>query len=372
MPGLKPGIDIGSGSGASNLVPAAQSEWRLDQGGDSQAQVTESGLQHLVQEVRGYVLCPHIQASWCREFRLPHVSVNAADGEAVDSGRRARIDKSTVQSATFLRHSQIGIYGVNAPASKGIDWRSLSWVAAMGVGAALVMILSALVSRDAARLSSSNKAADFADPAALQRFPPQPPGSSRNDAASISGMTLPGSIPDRTATSAPYIGNGSPSQSLSGQMKRLDAQFAAEPVDREWSSAKRKQLVDSLSVIEGKISSAQIDCRSLTCRVELRSVESESPDQQSKRNALWADEVIKRTGFLRGDTEFFPDQFTSLSYFSMKPWGTLQLPPEIPPEVAESFRQSLRNGSTRPRLGPEAATGGPSGSRPATVAPISR
>jgi hypothetical protein len=55
--------------------------------------------------------------------------------------------------------------------------------------------------------------------------------------------------------------------------------------------------------------------------------------------------VSARAGLIGVDTRFYSDEITSLSYFSKEPkrlTGEITLPPEIPPEIAESFRQHMR------------------------------
>jgi hypothetical protein len=146
-------------------------------------------------------------------------------------------------------------------------------------------------------------------------------------------------------------------------MKRAEADFDAEPVDVEWSTLKRNEIIGSLAAFESEVHSAQIECRSLTCRVELTSTNLESPDEQRQRTSLWARQVLEESGFVREDTRFYSDRFTTLSYFTMKPWNNgLELPPEIPEEVAESFRQAMRETAQR-QQGPASGTGGIAGSR---------
>jgi hypothetical protein len=139
--------------------------------------------------------------------------------------------------------------------------------------------------------------------------------------------------------------------------------FADEAVDPEWQAKKRKELTESLAAIENELASAQIDCRSTICRVELVARNAESPQDQARRLAAWGEEV-RRRGFVRMDSEFFPNGTTSLSFLSSRPIPTeAQLPPEFPPEVVESFRKGMQAGvgrgdsGTEPSMSPQTWTG---------------
>lgn len=103
------------------------------------------------------------------------------------------------------------------------------------------------------------------------------------------------------------------------------AEFFAESVNEEWQSRTRNEIIESLALIEGIASTAQIDCRSSTCRVELKwpaPAGEESDEQRQLRNqriAGWANEVVRRSGFVQSDTSQVANQPRSLSFFTMKP-----------------------------------------------------
>lgn len=170
-----------------------------------------------------------------------------------------------------------------------------------------------------------------------------------------SAAAMPADIPEleaREAVAAPVSQAPVLPDLLSSALltKSPAAEFASESVDEEWSSRKRNELIDSLTVLEGMVSTAQIDCRSSSCRVELKwpdPATAESEDQQRQRNqriGMWAGEVMKGSGFLRGDTDFGANRPTSLSYFTMKPLSRrAELPPGLSPEAAESSRRSMRD-----------------------------
>jgi hypothetical protein len=132
-------------------------------------------------------------------------------------------------------------------------------------------------------------------------------------------------------------------------MKSAEAAFAEENKDEEWSTRAWREVVETIDLVEGGLSQAQIDCRSSTCRVEMvwgRVVTDE--DQYLETIASWEKAVLRTGVFRSGRTEFFPERATSLSYFSTKGLTdtfSSTLPPEIPPEAAESFRQSLLEGA---------------------------
>jgi hypothetical protein len=161
---------------------------------------------------------------------------------------------------------------------------------------------------------------------------------------SPSGPAVPDS-PGSHAISTIFI-SPAPTAYLS-QKTRAEADFGVEPVDNAWSSRQWNEIKGSLALMEEVVSSAQIDCRSSTCRVELRwrdpysLAKYDSRDKHIQRIGVWQNEVMKRSGFLQGNTEFLADQFTSLSYFTVKPVPKQpELPPEFPPEAAEIFMRA--------------------------------
>ncbi|MEO6080218.1 MAG: M56 family metallopeptidase [Steroidobacteraceae bacterium] len=148
---------------------------------------------------------------------------------------------------------------------------------------------------------------------------------------------------------------------LSNLVNSPAAEFASESVDEEWSSRKRNEIIESMTLLEGVVSTAQIDCRSSSCRVELKwpkPATEESEDQRRQREnriAMWAQEVSKRSGFLRGDTGWVASQSSSLSYFTMKPISSrpwAEIPRELSPEAAESFTQTLPDSGEQLRQPP--------------------
>ena len=136
-------------------------------------------------------------------------------------------------------------------------------------------------------------------------------------------------------------------------MKSAEAAFAEEHEDQEWSSRMWREMIETINVIEGGVSNAEINCRSSTCRVELvwgRTVTDEG--QYLERIAAWEKGVLALGEFRSGRSEFFPESATSLSYFSKKGLTEVVssgLPPEIPLEFRMSFRQALREGAEEVR-----------------------
>jgi hypothetical protein len=127
-----------------------------------------------------------------------------------------------------------------------------------------------------------------------------------------------------------------------------EAAFDAEELDPDWRHQMFQELSASLAVIEQGMVSAQIECKSTTCRVELVSKVPESREERTSRLKVWFQE-IKQLGFHRVDTEFSSEGTASLSYLSTRPVNAAaQLPPEFPPEVADSFRRALRENERQP------------------------
>src|SRR5690606_24402382 len=73
---------------------------------------------------------------------------------------------------------------------------------------------------------------------------------------------------DRFAPPTPIAIGTSPPNFQSGQRAK-EAAFAAEHLDPEWRDQKFLDLSASLAVMAKEVESAQIDCRSSICRVEL-------------------------------------------------------------------------------------------------------
>jgi hypothetical protein len=148
------------------------------------------------------------------------------------------------------------------------------------------------------------------------------------------------------ATRSLVVGNSPPSSTYKSGLR--EAAFVSEAVDPDWRHRMFEELSARLAVIEQGIESAQIDCRSATCRVELVSRVAETREERMTRLKLWFQE-LKELGFNRADTEFSANGTGSLSYVAIKPVNaTAELPPEFPPEVAESFRQALRDNKHQP------------------------
>lgn len=147
--------------------------------------------------------------------------------------------------------------------------------------------------------------------------------------------------PAASSFSVPIILGTSPPNFQSAQRAK-EAAFAAERLDPEWRNQKFQELSASLAAIAHEVESAQIDCRSSMCRVELVSRKAETLEEQSSRLKVWFEEV-KQRGFQRIDSEFLSDGTTSLSYLFTNPVSlTAQLPLEFDPEMIESFAQALR------------------------------
>lgn len=133
----------------------------------------------------------------------------------------------------------------------------------------------------------------------------------------------------------------SPLSAPTGQRSRAAA-FAAEPVDPDWREMKWSQLAASLKVIEEDLRSAQIDCRSTMCTLELVTAESLGSREHSELLRRFA-EVARDGGSMRMDTVFLPDGFTSMTYLSTNPGAGASLPPDMPAGVADSFRAAIRD-----------------------------
>jgi len=134
------------------------------------------------------------------------------------------------------------------------------------------------------------------------------------------------------------------------------AAFAADIVDVEWSAQKKKEIGETLS----GASNPEIECKSSICRVTLTwtdRTENESWEQFTRRVAKWTEETSKRGGFVRADTNFRPNNPTTVSYFSVKRLTT-GIPPGLGPEAAAAFQKCLSDSAeTLRRQGPaESAT----------------
>lgn len=175
--------------------------------------------------------------------------------------------------------------------------------------------------------------------------------ASSSDSRAHSGSAPSGSVAPNSSAAMPIaIGTSPPNFQPSQRAK--EAAFAAEALDPGWRHQKLQELSASLAVIEHEVESAQIDCRSSMCRVELVSRNTETLEEQSDRLKVWFEEV-KRRGFQRMDSEFLPDGTTSLSYLFTKPMSLIaQLPLELNPEIIESFAQALRTNDHEQRAEP--------------------
>jgi len=165
------------------------------------------------------------------------------------------------------------------------------------------------------------------------------------------GASMRNDAPAPDASVRMTIGSSPPN--FEHKQQGREAAFIAESLDPDWRHQMFQELSASLSVIEEGVASAQIDCKSVTCRVELVSSDAETREERMGRLKTWFQE-IRGLGFTRVDTGFSPDGTTSLSYLSTKPLSVpSQLPKEFPPEVAESFRQALRDNEQQLITGPE-------------------
>lgn len=123
-----------------------------------------------------------------------------------------------------------------------------------------------------------------------------------------------------------------------------NAAFTAEEIDPEWRQKMFEEISSRLSVIEEGLESAQIDCRSSTCRVELVAKQPGTTQEWIKERLEVLFRETRQLGFNVANTEFIPGGTTTLSYLTTtRPGSAPALPPGLPPGFAESFQQSIQD-----------------------------
>jgi hypothetical protein len=144
------------------------------------------------------------------------------------------------------------------------------------------------------------------------------------------------------SNSMPAMTIGSLPPSFQPQQRLKEAAFAAEAVDPDFRNRSIRLISASLAAIKPGVADAQIECKSSICRVELTSNDVATSQEHRRRFAIWFDE-LSRLGFSSMGSEVSPNGHTTLSYLFTKSMPlNAQLPAELPPEMAESFKQALR------------------------------